>query len=229
MAVARLPTNKKNHSGICMTLNCPRPEPRSRRTPRQQRSKMTVDAILQAAAILFARDGFKKTSTTRIAELAGVSVGSLYEYFSNKDGLLAYLIKRHCDWMLEHVAQRLRASQDCQVMTALAVFVDSIHESYAMNMPLQRVLIEHLGRLSKPHHFERVSGALISVLEEHLQERGQAVPRPDVRQALYVVECIVESLIHRSILFDPHFFHDKLRGELLNVSASCLGLPAGRN
>lgn len=190
---------------------------------------MTVDAILEAAAILFARDGFEKTSTTRIAELAGVSVGSLYEYFSNKDALLACLIKRHCDRMLEHVAQRLRASQDCEVMTALAVFVDSIHESYAMNIPLQRVLIEHLGRLSKPHHFERVSGALISVLEAHLHECGQEVPRPDVRQALYVVECIVESLIHRSILFDPHFFHDKLRDELLTVSANCLGLPAERD
>ncbi len=190
---------------------------------------MTVEAILEAAAILFARDGFEKTSTTRIAELAGVSVGSLYEYFSNKDALLACLIKRHCDRMLEHVEQRLRASRDCEVMTVLAVFVDSIHESYALNIPLQRVLIEHLGRLSKPHHYERVSGALISVLERHLHACGQAVPRPDVRQALYVVECIVESLIHRSILLDPHFFHYKLRGELLTVSANCLGLSAGRD
>jgi hypothetical protein len=48
-----------------------------RRRPRQHRSMMTVDAILEAARKLFIRDGFEATSTTRIAEAAGVSVGSL--------------------------------------------------------------------------------------------------------------------------------------------------------
>lgn len=212
-----------------MSFSRTQPEIRSRRTPRQHRSVMTVDAILEAAATLFARDGFERTSTTRIAELAGVSVGSLYEYFSNKDSLLAYLIKRHCDQMLEHVAQRLRAIQERQVMAALAVFIDSIHESYAINIPLQRVLIEHLGRISKPHHFERVSGALISLLEEHLHGCAEELSGANIRRALYVVECIVESLIHRSILFDAHFFHCELKEQLLTMSANCLGLATARN
>lgn len=207
-----------------MSFSRPQPEIRSRRTPRQHRSVMTVDAILEAAAILFARDGFAKTSTTRIADLAGVSVGSLYEYFPNKDSLLAYLVKRHCDQMLKHVAQRLRATQEHQVIITLAIFIDAVHESYAINIPLQRVLIEHLGRISKPHHFARVSSELINMLEERLRTSAQEMSGVNVRQALYVVECIVESLIHRSILFEPEFFRSELKDELLTMSAKCLGL-----
>ena len=63
-------------------------ELRPRRSPSQTRSRATVDGILTAAARIFARDGFATGTTNRIAELAGVSIGSLYEYFPNKQALL---------------------------------------------------------------------------------------------------------------------------------------------
>jgi AcrR family transcriptional regulator len=54
-----------------------------------------VDAILQAAAELFAEHGYARTTTNKVAERAGVSVGSLYQYFPNKDSLLAELLAKH--------------------------------------------------------------------------------------------------------------------------------------
>lgn len=59
-----------------------------RRKPRQSRSRATVDAILQATAQVLVRDGYQKATTNRIAERAGVSVGTLYQYFPNKDALV---------------------------------------------------------------------------------------------------------------------------------------------
>jgi AcrR family transcriptional regulator len=54
-----------------------------------------VDAILQAAAEVFADLGYARTTTNKIAERAGVSVGSLYQYFPNKDSLLLQLLQQH--------------------------------------------------------------------------------------------------------------------------------------
>ena len=64
-----------------------------RRTPVQARSAASVQAILQATVQVLVRDGKSKLTTTRIAERAGVSIGTLYQYFPNKRVLLQALLK----------------------------------------------------------------------------------------------------------------------------------------
>ena len=66
-----------------------------RKRPTQERSTATVDAILEAAAELFCDIGYDRSSTNRIAERAGVSIGSLYQYFANKEAVLAALLEQH--------------------------------------------------------------------------------------------------------------------------------------
>ncbi|KPA92004.1 transcriptional regulator, TetR family [Pseudomonas asplenii] len=67
-----------------------RPSPRitSRKQPRQARSNELVTAILQAAVQVLAKEGMRRFTTTRVAERAGVSVGSVYQYFPNKAAIL---------------------------------------------------------------------------------------------------------------------------------------------
>src|SRR5665213_2578909 len=66
-----------------------------RKEPRQVRSLATVEAILLATARILTRDGYDHASTNKIADEAGVSVGSLYQYFPSKESLVAALIDRH--------------------------------------------------------------------------------------------------------------------------------------
>jgi len=68
---------------------------RPRKRPTQARARATVEAVLQGAAEVFAELGYAATTTNKIAERAGVSVGSLYQYFPSKDALLAGLVERH--------------------------------------------------------------------------------------------------------------------------------------
>lgn len=66
-----------------------------RKAPRQERSRRTVERILDAATRIFDEDGYAGTTTNEIAAVAGVSVGSLYQYFPNKDAILVALARRH--------------------------------------------------------------------------------------------------------------------------------------
>jgi AcrR family transcriptional regulator len=66
-----------------------------RRLPQQDRSRRRVDLILDTAADLFAEIGYESATTNSIAERAGISIGSLYRYFSDKDASLRALAKRH--------------------------------------------------------------------------------------------------------------------------------------
>lgn len=68
----------------------PRLEPRKR--ARQARAEATVEAIVEAAARILSSDGVAALTTNRIAELAGVSVGSVYQYFPNKEAIVVALI-----------------------------------------------------------------------------------------------------------------------------------------
>ncbi|WP_083971650.1 TetR/AcrR family transcriptional regulator [Actinoplanes awajinensis] len=68
-----------------------------RRTPRQVRAELTRQRILAAAAHVFAEHGYAAGTTNRIAERAGVSIGSLYQYYPSKDAILVELFARHMD------------------------------------------------------------------------------------------------------------------------------------
>jgi hypothetical protein len=69
-----------------------------RKSALQKRSRVTVDALLEATARILIREGFDKASTNRIAEVAGVSVGSLYQYFPNKEALIVCSRSRFRVW-----------------------------------------------------------------------------------------------------------------------------------
>src|ERR1700712_5188769 len=73
----------------------------------QERSRATVDALVEATARILVREGFDKASTNRIAEVAGVSVGSLYQYYPGREALVAAVIDRHNQQIMQVVGDTL--------------------------------------------------------------------------------------------------------------------------
>ncbi len=77
-----------------------------RKKPAQSRSKVTVDAIFEATIQVLLADGLQRLTTTRVAERAGVSVGTLYQYYPNKQSLLFAVLERH----LERICQAVEGA-----------------------------------------------------------------------------------------------------------------------
>jgi AcrR family transcriptional regulator len=84
-----------------------------RKTPMQRRSAETVAVILEAAARILEAHGFEGFNTNAVAERAGVSIGSLYQYFPNKDALLSGLIERECLPLLAN-AELIARNKSCR-------------------------------------------------------------------------------------------------------------------
>src|ERR1700742_4874000 len=78
-----------------------------RKNASQERSRATVEALVDATARILVKEGFDKASTNRIAEVAGVSVGSLYQYFPSKEALVAAVIERHQQEIMQVVRGEL--------------------------------------------------------------------------------------------------------------------------
>ncbi len=77
--------------------------PRPRKAPAQRRSAHTVDAIVEAAIRILRAEGYAALNTRRVAEVAGVSVGSLYQYFPNRESIVAELVKRRMDAFMDAI------------------------------------------------------------------------------------------------------------------------------
>ena len=99
-----------------MTAPALSPQLRPRKVPRQQRALETRARILDAARAVFQEHGYAHGTTNRIAEAAGLSVGSLYQYFPNKDAILVELVDLHIaagtDAVVAALASTARARGD---------------------------------------------------------------------------------------------------------------------
>ena len=109
--------------------------PQPRKSPRQQRSQQTVETILQATARVLAEHGYAGTNTNLIAETAGVSVGSLYQYFPNKNALIAALHDRHDNQMLDVIDQALLGNPAATLRERVAAIVGaSLHAHLLLSL-----------------------------------------------------------------------------------------------
>ena len=141
-----------------------------RRQPRQARSRSTVDAILVAAARVFRRDGWRAT-TNRIALEAGVGVGSVYEYFPNKQALLMALAERHlqlADRALTGALEQTRSLRALLAAVQAAVLDSQQFPSQALELVAGSARGELAARAAQLR--ERV----LAALQYQLEQRGCA-------------------------------------------------------
>jgi AcrR family transcriptional regulator len=115
-----------------------------RKKPLQSRSRFTTDAILDAAARILGERGWLGLTTNAVAEIAGVSIGSLYQYFPNKLALIESVRQRHFDEMLAV----LRAAADGQTprKRRIAALVDGMIAIHSRYPAAHRVLLEESPR-----------------------------------------------------------------------------------
>ncbi len=102
-----------------------------RKAPRQDRSRELVGWILEAATRILAAEGLAGLTTNRVAAVAGISVGSLYQYSPNKDAIVVALVERTQRGVAEAVEAVAAQARDAPLPAAIAAFVDlALHAQY---------------------------------------------------------------------------------------------------
>ena len=193
-------------------------EPRKR--PVQQRSRALYARILDEAARIFDERGYHATTTNEVADAAEVSIGSLYQYFPNKDALLVALAERHLDEVRPLVAalsERLRAEEpDVEQLSRELVDAamlwndtDRLHE-LLWRAPRSPSLVERLAELD---------GIMIDELRWHLERLGH--PRDMSRLRAQLVVTTLEAVAHSQPVE-----HDRARqaDELVSMCAAYLAV-----
>jgi AcrR family transcriptional regulator len=197
-----------------------------RRRPRQARAQATVDAIVKATARVLVDEGYDRASTNRVALAAGVSIGSLYQYFPSKEALVAALVEDHIAKMQGALTQSLSASASAAMTgTASPVTLDvrakqlvrGVITAYRVDPQLDHVLCQEVPKVGE---LQRVYG-----FEQYLAERcrahlfSDAGVRPlDIERAVFLLVNAVPGVVRASVKEDPRGeADDRLAEELTDM------------
>lgn len=170
-----------------------------RKVPEQDRSRQTVKAIVEAAAHILIKHGYDAFTTNRVAERAGVSIGSLYQYFPNKDALLSELMRRH----LVDIEQSVEAMAARALTAPLAdVIHDGIQQnvqSHLIDPELHRVLSEEVPRLGGMDWKKAFGERMEMRVRGMLEARRNEIVVGDIDLAVYIVTRTVEAVVHNAV------------------------------
>jgi AcrR family transcriptional regulator len=197
----------------------------TRRSPQQRRSQEMCDRIVEAAARVFADEGYARGTTNRIAEEAGVSIGSLYQYYPNKDVLLAELVRRHIRDGADEIAKRLVAV-DVELQSVeerTRMFVEATVALHRDDVALHRVLFEESPRppdvVEELRQFETATVAAV----EQLIANDPVIHVRDTHMAAYITVSTIESVTHHYASAHPHDADwDAFTDELVRLVAGYL-------
>lgn len=206
-----------DYSRFCLEVTvAPTDRFQPRKQPRQARSIETRQRVLDAAAHVFSTHGYAAGTTNRIAAAADMSIGSLYQYFPNKDAIVSALTDAHVDAGAALLAQRAAAGLPTGLTDTLRLFVRATIDNHRGDPALHRVLFEEaprsaalLARLREAE--QRAIAGTAELLRAHPE-----VTAVDPVVAARITVATIESLVHRLITapVDAQQLEDEIVGML---------------
>lgn len=197
-----------------------------RKMPVQARSRATVDAIIQAATYILTKVGWEGLTTNAIAERAGVNIGSLYQFFPNKEAVIAELQRRHAVETRSDLRKALEVlSEQPSLRQALTLVVEMLVEEHRAAPAVHKAIYDELPRTVRllEEDKKQLRGQFLDVIKPFMKN----VPDPDL--ATYMVGVAAHSVIHTvtaerpKLLGDPNFVP-----ELVTLLQNYLSRPQAR-
>jgi len=193
-----------------------KPPTNPRKQASQERSRATVDALIEATARILVREGFDKASTNRIAEEAGVSIGSLYQYYPCKEALVAAVIARHNQDLMKVVRDALAEVAGQPLEQATRKLVAASIDAHRLDPRLHRVLAEQTPRTGALVNVETFNSEIYGLFRAYLESHRHELRGVDLGLAAFVCVTSIEALTHTAVLHGSDMLSDHAVGALVD-------------
>lgn len=176
-----------------------------RKAPSQERSRRMVEWILDATArVLSERDSAEMT-TNLVAAVAGVSVGSIYQYFPDKKALIAALHARHSRQMHDVVTAVLTENRSRSLKESIGALTRALLAAHLADLKLHRVLERQYGFVHREgdgsHDDESIRQQVCELLERHREQ----ITHHDLQFAIWFTMRTIHALVHEAVIESPRF------------------------
>jgi AcrR family transcriptional regulator len=162
-----------------------------------------VAALVEATARVLTTEGFARASTNRIAEVAGVSVGSLYQYFPSKEALVLAVAEQHHGEIMRLVRGELEEVLALPVEAGVRRLVEVSIEGHRVNPRLHLVLAEQIPRTGVLEGVEAINDEAHRLFRTYLESHRDELTVTDVGLAAFVCATSIEAMTHNAVLHRP--------------------------
>lgn len=195
-----------------------------RRSPRQARAAQTVASIVEAAAQILEKGGLAAFTTNAVAERAGVSIGTLYQYFADKNALLMALAREEMEAALGEVGRALRGDGDPSVEGRVRAMVRAIVHAFRGRQRARKAVVQAL--LAQGTGIE-----LIAPVAAFIARAGETVGRgpnplvgPLTREQAFVVSRSLMGVVRAAVLEEQPFLASRaFEDEIVRMIVAYLG------
>ena len=199
-----------------------RPLTKPRKNASQERSRATVDALIEATARILVKEGFDSASTNRIAEQAGVSVGSLYQYFPSKEALVAAVIERHKRDIMRVARGTLAKVEGQSLKQAMRTLIVAAMQAHRLDPGLHRVLAEQMPRTGGLGNVEVFNPENYALFKAYLERHRHEIRAVDLDLAAFVCVTSIEALTHTAVLHHAADFSEQALQALVDEATRML-------
>jgi AcrR family transcriptional regulator len=162
-----------------------------------------VERIVTAGARVLEDSGYQDASTNRIAREAGVSPGSLYQYFPDKDAIVAEITLRLIDDFASAITPALRRVATEPPAVATLVVLGAVLDALQQHAPLLRALVDRVPAVEQQEALQSVRGRLADIVYHSLAANRQALRHADVERATWTIVELTQYLLVRYVLDSP--------------------------
>jgi len=168
---------------------------RPRKIPTQARAQATVDALIEATARILIEEGAVGVNTNRVAAVAGVSVGSLYQYFPGKDALIMAVVEAHAARVVGVLGHAFMTAVDQPLPQAIEKLVGTIVDTHSEQPALHSAIVSHMLTLGI-HHTAPMHARAVDVVASFLHSRHEDLAVPDCQTAAWMLVTTVMAAVH---------------------------------
>lgn len=194
------------------------------KSPTQERSRQTVATILEACAQLLVKESFYEVTTDKIAKEAGVSIGSLYQFFGNKESVVLALIKKMNDEDKAQISEKTRAFNALPSDQRMRGVIESILEVITSHPALRNKLQSIQNYLIDSNYMAELNAYYVQLLKQTMP----LLPGRDMEKVSYLLVNVLFGVMSNICIEKPDFAKDKvLTEEIMLLVSKYLDLDRG--
>jgi len=174
-----------------------------RKLPTQERARRTYAAIIEAGTRILERHGYEALTTNHVADLAGVGIASLYEYFPNKHALVAEIVRHVLEELLADLGRSTQLITTAPPSVALETWLGSMYAAVAKRRGVVRVIVQEVPFLWEIPAVDNARTMLLA-LARSTRDLGASIGTPPLPDAMiYLLATMTGAAVLEAVLRPP--------------------------